>query len=64
MRNEKVLNRNFEELTLYEVNEVNGGMAPAALYALGFVFGCSPAGAIAICVGAVAAGVGIAVAAN
>ena len=41
-------NLKFIELSNDEIMEVDGGMAPAALYALGFVCGCSP---LAACVG-------------
>lgn len=33
----------LEEITNEEMLEVDGGMAPAAIYALGFVMGMSPA---------------------
>lgn len=41
-----------------EANEIDGGGVTAAVYALGFVFGCSPLGAICICVGVTAAAIG------
>lgn len=53
----------FEEMTSEEMGTVNGGGVVAAVYALGFVFGCSPLGAICICGGvaitAVAAGIAV-----
>ena len=51
-------------LTEEELQVCDGGMAPAAIYALGFVMGTSPAAALAICGAAAVAGVGIALASN
>ncbi|WP_294674995.1 hypothetical protein [uncultured Ruminococcus sp.] len=55
---ENVMTKGFAELSASEMNEVEGGGVTAAIYALGFVFGCSPLGAICICVGVTAAAVG------
>lgn len=49
-----------EELKEDELENVAGGGFVAGVYALGFVFGVSPLGAVIICGGAVAAGVAIA----
>lgn len=56
------LSENFCELSNNEMIETEGGMAPAIVYALGFVMGVSPAGALAVCGAAVAVGVVAAVA--
>ena len=40
-----------------EIMCVDGGGAVAAVYALGFVFGCSPMGALCICGGVAVASV-------
>jgi hypothetical protein len=57
-----ILNQNFLELSREESENINGGMAPAALYALGFVMGTNPLTALVACGGAVVAGVGGAIA--
>lgn len=49
-----------EELTEKELDAVSGGGATAALYALGFIFGMSPLGALVLCGAAVVGGVLIA----
>lgn len=46
-----------EELGEGELENVSGGGVTAAVYALGFVFGMSPLGALALCGGAVVGGV-------
>lgn len=51
----------LEEITNEEMLEVDGGMAPAAIYALGFVMGMSPTGALAVCGVTVAAGIAVAI---
>lgn len=56
------LNENFCELSNNEMIETEGGTGPAIVYALGFVMGMSPAGALAVCGAVVAAGVVAAVA--
>jgi len=49
----------FVDLDDQEMMDVDGGGVVAAVYALGFVFGCSPLGALCICAGvAVAAAAG------
>lgn len=57
---ELTLNNGFCELSDSEVFDVNGGMAPAAIYALGFAMGMTPAGALAVCGVAAAVGIGLA----
>lgn len=55
---EKTLNMGaFEALDQQEMLKVDGGGAVAAVYALGFVFGCSPLGALCICGGIAVAAV-------
>lgn len=49
-----------EELGDKELENVAGGGITAGVYALGFVFGMSPLGALALCGGAVVAGVAVA----
>ena len=57
------VNNALVELDQDELLNVDGGMAPAALYALGFVMGMSPLGAcITLGCAVVAAGAGVAVA--
>ena len=46
-----------EELNEEVLDNVSGGGITAAVYALGFVFGMSPLGALVVCGGAVAGGV-------
>ena len=57
------LTNGFYEMSEKETREVDGGGVVAAVYALGFVFGCSPLGALCICggvaVASVAAGVAV-----
>jgi len=54
---EMTLSNGFCEMNEKEIMCVDGGGAVAAVYALGFVFGCSPMGALCICGGvAVASG--------
>lgn len=48
------------ELSEEELDEVSGGGVVAAVYALGFVFGMSPLGALVLCGAAVAVGIHIA----
>ena len=45
---EKVLSNGFCEMTQKEKMEIDGGMAPAAIYALGFICGTTP---LAACIG-------------
>jgi hypothetical protein len=55
-------NTGFAELNNDEMMMVSGGMAPAVIYALGFMFACAPVYVVAaavVCV--VAIGIGIAV---
>ena len=54
--------RNFRELSVSEVTDTSGGMAPAIIYAAGFVLNTSPLGAVTIGVGAIATGVALAAA--
>ena len=56
-----VLKKNFYELSVNELTEESGGMAPAVVYAAGFVLGTSPLTAVAIGVGAVSIGVALAI---
>lgn len=50
----------FSNLTEEEMVSVDGGGVVAAVYALGFVMGMTPAGALAtVVIGAVALGAGI-----
>lgn len=49
------------ELKEEELENVAGGGIVAATYALGFIFGMSPLGALVLCGAAVAVGVGLAV---
>lgn len=56
------LEKNFCELSVNELTNTSGGMAPAIVYAAGFVMGTSPLVAVAIGVGAVSAGVALATA--
>jgi len=59
MKNELCVS-GFSAVSEKEMMVVEGGGVVAAVYALGFVMGMSPAGAITVCVlGAVAVGVGI-----
>lgn len=46
-----------EDLSEEELDNVSGGGFTAAVYALGFVFGVSPLGALCICGGAIVGGV-------
>lgn len=55
---EMIKTNGFCEMTKDEMTSVDGGGFTAAVYALGFAMGCSPLGAICICVGATAAAVG------
>ena len=55
-----VLKKNFCELSVNELTDTSGGMAPAIVYAAGFVLGTSPLTAVAIGVGAVSVGVTLA----
>lgn len=48
---------NSEELNEEDLDNVAGGGVTAAVYALGFVFGMSPLGALTLCGAAVAGGV-------
>ena len=57
----KCSSENFSNLSMSELKTINGGMAPAALYALGFVMHTNPLAAIAACGGTIAAGIGAAV---
>ena len=57
----KNLENTICKLSNEDLTQVNGGMLPAAVYALGFVFGMTPAGALVVCGAAVAAGVGAAI---
>ena len=50
-----------EELSEEDLENVAGGGITAAVYALGFVFGMSPLGALCLCGGAVVGGVLLAV---
>lgn len=59
--NELKMNK-FNALTMEEMMAVDGGGAVAAVYALGFVFGCSPLGALCICGGIALASVGAGIA--
>ena len=47
----------FKELENNDMSQINGGGPVAAVYALGFVMGMSPLGALCVCGGCVAAGV-------
>lgn len=59
------MNNSLVELNQDELQNVDGGMAPAALYALGFALNMTPLGAcITVGCAIVAAGVGVAVALN
>ena len=49
-----------EELSADDLDNVSGGGVVAGVYALGFVFGMSPLGAVALCGAAVVAGVAVA----
>lgn len=49
-----------EELSEEELSDVSGGGFVAGVYALGFVFGMSPLGALVLCGGAICGGVAIA----
>lgn len=60
---ENVMSNSFQELSIAEAQSVDGGGPVAAVYALGFIFGCSPLGALCIVGAAVVVGVGIAIAA-
>jgi len=51
------MEKHFSNLSNYELETINGGMAPAALYALGFVLHTSPLNAILVCGGLVATGI-------
>lgn len=57
----KCTNKTFSNLSMSELETVNGGMAPAALYALGFVMHTNPLTAIVACGGTIAVGIGAAV---
>ena len=54
------LEKKFCELSANELTETSGGMAPAIIYAAGFVLNTSPLGAVTICVGAVSVGIALA----
>lgn len=58
---EIALNR-FEELSYDEAQAVDGGGVVAAVYALGFIMGMSPLGALIVCGVAIGAGIAVAVA--
>ncbi len=49
-----------EELSEADLDNVAGGGITAAIYALGFIFGVSPLGALIICGGALAVGIALA----
>lgn len=57
----EIVSNAFTELKGNEMSQVNGGGITAAVYALGFVMGMTPLGALCVCgaciVGGVAAGV-------
>ena len=55
-----VLKENFCELSVNELTDTSGGMAPAVFYAAGFALGTSPLVAVTIVVGVAAAGVTLA----
>ena len=57
-------NNNLCELSVEECNEANGGGVVAAVYALGFVMGMSPLGAICVVGACAVGGVALAVAAS
>lgn len=54
---EMILNNNFITMTNDEKNQINGGGFVAAVYALGFVMGMSPLGALCLCGVCVAGGI-------
>ncbi len=55
-------NVGFAELTRNEMEVVEGGGIVAAVYALGFVMGMSPLGALVVCGVCIAGGIALAVA--
>lgn len=57
---EAIKKSNSEELNEEALDNVAGGGLTAAVYALGFVFGTSPLGALVICGAAVAGGIALA----
>lgn len=57
---EAVKKSHAEELNEEDLDNVAGGGFVAAVYALGFIFGMSPLGALILCGAAVVCGVGIA----
>lgn len=54
---EAIKKSNSEELNEEDLDNVAGGGLTAAVYALGFVFGMSPLGALVLCGAAVAGGI-------
>lgn len=54
---EAIKQSHSEELNEADLDNVAGGGVTAAVYALGFVFGMSPLGALALCGGALVGGV-------
>lgn len=54
---EAIKKSNSEELSEEDLDNVAGGGITAAVYALGFVFGMSPLGALVLCGAAVVGGV-------
>ena len=61
---ELTLNENFCEMSNNEMIEAEGGVAPAIIYAAGFVMGMSPAGALVVIGGAAVAGAALLLASN
>ena len=55
------MKNNFSNLSNFELENINGGMAPAALYALGFVLHTNPLTATIACGGLIFAGASAAV---
>lgn len=56
------LEKNFCELSVNELTGTSGGMAPAIIYAAGFVLNTSPLVAVSVGVGAVSVGIALATA--
>jgi len=54
------IGENFCNVSDEELTDISGGMAPAIVYAAGFVMGTTPLVAVAVSVGAVSGGIALA----
>lgn len=57
VKREKTEELGLHEMSEHELQEFNGGGFVAAVYALGFVMGMSPLGALIVCTTVIAGGI-------